>query len=91
MAIAFLGPGGKGTFEAETAARDGSTFYVCAFAVDGDDRMVGFGQYERNPVVVHAADRAEVEIEGVDVVLRHVRLGNCHLDGTGEPASGFVA
>jgi hypothetical protein len=69
VAIAFLAPGSNGAFETEAAARDGSSFYVCAFAVDGEDRMVAFGQYDRNPVVVHAAARAEIEIGGVDVLL----------------------
>jgi hypothetical protein len=74
VATAFLGPSSvNGNYDTEAAARDGSVFYVCAFAMDAADRLVGFGQYEKNPISVRAGDRSEVEIEDVDILLLPVQ------------------
>jgi hypothetical protein len=70
VATAFLGAGSQGgSFGTEAAAREGSQFYVCAFAVDAMDRLVGFGQYRGNPLLVRAGDTSEVEIEDVDILI----------------------
>lgn len=73
VGMVFLGPGAKnGTFGAETSAHEGSTFYLCAFALDAEDRLVSFGQYPKNPIIVRASDDSEIEFKGVDVVLAPV-------------------
>jgi len=70
VAMVLLGPRFKrGDFNAEAIASEGTRFYLCAFALDGSDRLVGFGQYEKNPVVIHANDEPEVEVEDVDIAL----------------------
>jgi hypothetical protein len=74
VAAAFLGPDAKGgSFDTEAAAHDGSEFYACAFALDAKDYLVGFGQYEKNPITVRASDDPEVEVEDVDITLAPVR------------------
>jgi hypothetical protein len=74
VATAFFGPSAKnGDYDTEAAARDGSVFYVCAFALDAADRLVGFGQYAKNPISVRAGDSSEVEIEDVDIRLLPVQ------------------
>ncbi len=74
VATAFLGPSStNGRYDTEAAARDASEFYVCAFAVDAADRLVGFGQYTKNPISVRAGDGSEVEIEDVDIRLLPVQ------------------
>jgi hypothetical protein len=84
VATAFLGPESKeGSFATEAAAHDGSGFYACAFALDDEDHVVGFGQYEKNPIAVRANDDPEVEIEDVDISLaptrpRQLPMGRYH-------------
>jgi hypothetical protein len=73
VATAFLGPTTKtASFGTEAAAREGSQFYACAFALDAKERLVGFGQYPKNPISVHAGDTSEVEIDDVDIELAAV-------------------
>jgi hypothetical protein len=70
VAMVLLGPRFKsGDFSAEAIASEGTRFYLCAFALDREDRLVGFGQYEDNPVVIHANDEPEVEVEDIDIAL----------------------
>jgi hypothetical protein len=70
VAMVLLGPRFKsGDWNADAIARDGTRFYLCAFALDASDRLVGFGEYEKNPVVIHANDAPEVEVEDVDIAL----------------------
>jgi hypothetical protein len=70
VAMSFVGPRFKsGHFSAEAVARDGTQFYLCAFALDTTDRLVGFGDFEHNPIVIRESDKPEVEVEDIDITV----------------------